>query len=266
MFLRLISIHCFLIITFALQAQPFWMQPKNFFLQSGERLLVTFKSGGNFTGQPWDLASRKVKEATLHNLSRSLLITDSLRAGENEPLQLTIGETGTYLVALSTTPATRTLSGEEFDSYLKENGFDEALSERKKEDKLLSEAQESVAFFSKLLIKNAGKSDDTFKKVVEYPVEIIPLKDPYQLKIGEELRFKILINGKPVFGTRVKIWNRFNNRTTIQNIYTEQDGTILVRISSAGPWVISFAAMESQKNAGGMWKTNHASLVFGVKK
>lgn len=265
MFRRLSFIFFFLIINFTLYAQPFWMQPKNFFLQEGERLSVAFRTGSNFTGHLWEFGEKDIAEIKLHQLSRESYITDSLHVGEKESLKLVLPEPGTSLIALSTEPVIRTVPGEEFDDYLKDNGLDEALSKRKKENKLLASAQESIVFYSKLLIRSEGKSDDTYKKTIGYPAEIIPLSDPYQLKIGDEVRFKILINGKPVFGTRAKVCNRYNNRTTIQNIYTEQDGTILVRISSPGPWMISFAAMEPMSD-GDLWKTNHASFVFGVKK
>lgn len=266
MFRRLTFVFAFLVSNLMLYGQPLWMQPKDFFLMEGERLLVTFRSGSNFTGQPWEFNRNDVSEITLHQLSQSKSVTDSLSAGQKESLKLTIAGAGSSLITLATKPSTRSVSGEEFDDYLKDNGLDEVLSQRKRENKLGSEAQESLKFFSKLLFQNGKTIDDTYAKSIGHPVEIIPLKNPLQLKVGDELRFKILINGKSVFGTRVKVWNRFNNRTTIQNIYTEQDGTILVRISSPGPWMISFAAVESNKGGESLLKTNHGSYLFGVKR
>jgi uncharacterized GH25 family protein len=111
-----------------------------------------------------------------------------------------------------------------------------------------------------------AQKDDTYKKVVGFPVEIIPDRNPYSLKIGDPIRFKILFDGKPVFGVRAKVWNRFDNRTTIQNIYTEKDGTFEARISNPGPWMVSVVRMVPSKQREADWQSHWGSLVFGIEK
>ena len=98
-----------------------------------------------------------------------------------------------------------------------------------------------------------------------FPIEIIPEKNPYTLKKGDPVRFKILFEGKPLFGAKVKVWNRFDNRTTLQNIHTEKNGIIETHISNPGPWMVSVVKMVPSKQPGADWQSYWGSLVFGVE-
>jgi hypothetical protein len=68
-----------------------------------------------------------------------------------------------------------------------------------------------------------------------------------------------------LFGVKVSVRNRYNNRTTIQNIYTEQDGTMETRISSPGSWAVHVVKMVPSTEAGAEWQRYDASLVFGIE-
>ena len=142
-----------------------------------------------------------------------------------------------------------------FNDFLKSAGLDDIAYQRQKNNTLTSPGKEQYSVHTKLLVRVGQKHDDTYKKVLGFPAEIIPLQNPYALKIGEKIRFKILFDGKPVFGARVKVWNRSDNRTTIQNIYTEKDGTIEAIISNSGPWMVSVVSMVSSRQSGVDWQS-----------
>jgi uncharacterized GH25 family protein len=187
-----------------------------------------------------------------------------VKEGENENLKITLKEDGTHLLLLQSNNAFAELEGEEFNAYLKEDGLDEILYQREQTKTLLKPAKEFYSRYAKLLIQVGEKKDDIYKKVAGFPIEIIPEKNPYALKLGDVIRFKILFQGKPAFGTKVKVWNRYNSRTTVQNIYTEKDGTMETRLSGKGPWMVSVVKMIPSKEPGAEWQSYWGSLVFGV--
>jgi hypothetical protein len=242
------------------------MQPKSFDVKDDERISVTFRTGDNFTGALWMFDKTALKSIAMHRQSHSEDLSDSLVVGEKDHLRYRVNGQGTLLIAMETIASSRTMSGEEFNMYLKDNVLDDILSLRKKTNKLLMPAEELYSDHAKLLMQVGDRLDDAYKKVIGHQVEIVPEKNPYELRTGDDVRFRILINKKPAFGTRVKVWNRFDNRTTIQNIYTEQDGTMLVRISSPGPWMISVVSMEQSTESDDQWRSYRASLVFGIKQ
>lgn len=252
------------LITIA-QAHEFWMQPVKFFLQPGERTSISFLVGENFIGEPWDLKRHKVEKLELHQSAGVKNLLDSIKADGNVNLSVAPEDEGTHLLVLQSDNAFSELNGKKFNEYLTEDGLDDALSQRKKSGTLETPGKEYYRRYSKLLLQVGNKRDDTYKKVVGFPLEIVPETNPYTFKKGDLVRFKILSDGKPAFGVKVRVWNRFENRTTIQPIYPGQDGIIETRIVNPGPWMVSVVRMVQSKQAGAEWQSYWSSLTFGVK-
>lgn len=243
-----------------------WLQPATFFLSPGEKLVVGFHEGENFMGEPWDLQKNHIEKLELQQLAKTTNLRDSVKTGEKDNLSYTIEHEGTYILSMQSNNAFVEMQGDEFNAYLKENGLDEVLDHRQKTNTLSSPTKEFYARYAKFVFQTGQKKDDTYKKLAGFPIEIVPDRNPYSLKVGDPIRFKILFDGKPVFGVRVKVWNRFDNRTTLQNIYTEKDGTLEARISNPGPWMVSVVRMVPSKQAGANWQSYWGSLVFGVDR
>ncbi len=247
------------------KGHEFWMQPTKFFYKAGEKLIVSFKVGENFMGEPWDLKRDRIETFQLHQFTKTTNLLDSLKEGKQDNLSYTLKEEGTYMVAMQSTNAFVEMSGEEFNTYLKEDGLDDILEHRKNTN-TTAPAKEFYSRHTKLLVQVGEKNADVFKKILGFPVEVVPEKNPYALKVGDPIRFKILFDGKPMFGVRTKVWNRFDNRTTIQNIYTEKDGTFEVRISNPGPWMVSVVRMVPSTDPMAEWQSYWGSLIFGIQK
>ena len=258
---------CIFLLTFVTLtgAHEFWLQPKKFLFKTGERLSLSFKIGENFIGESWDLKKNRIEKLEIHQLSKSVDLSDSVNEGEKDNLSHTLKEGGTHVVVMQSNNAFIELDGAKFNAYLKEDGLDEILDHRTKTNTLTASSKEFYSRYSKLLIQVGEKKDDTYKKIAGFPVEIVPEKNPYALKKGDPIRFKILFDGKPAFGIKVKVWNRFENRTTLQNIYTEKDGTVETRISSSGPWMVSAVKMVPSTQPGADWQSHWSSLVFGIE-
>ena len=250
----------------AMSAREYWLQPLKFVYKPGEKLVMNFRSGENFIGAPWDLQKNQIESLVLQHSSSASSVLDSIKDDRNSNLNLTLIAEGSHLLSMQTKNALNEWEAEKFNSFLKENGLDEILESRTKTNTLASPTKEYYSGYTKLLIQVGEKKDDTHKKVNGFPLEILPLENPYALKIGNPVHFKILFDGKPVFGVRVKVWNRFDNRTTIQNIYTEKDGTLETRVSSPGPWMVSVVRMVPSKQPGAEWQSYRGSLVYGIEK
>jgi uncharacterized GH25 family protein len=226
---------------------------------------MRFLVGENFMGEPWNLKQHKVEKLDLH-YSRSVKnLLDSIIADDKINLSIALQGEGTHLLMLESNNSFSELSGEEFNKYLAEDGLDDVLSHRKKTGALDKAAKEFYKRYSKLLIQVGNKRDDTYKKVIGSPIEIVPETNPYTFKKGDLVRFKILSDGKPIFGVKVKVWNRFQNRTLIQPVYPEKNGVIEARISNPGPWMVSVVKMVPSTQQGADWQSYWASLTFGVE-
>jgi len=247
------------------QAHELWMQPDKFTFKAGENLVVSFMAGENFIGAPWDLKTHRLTKLELKQQTKSTNLLDLLTSPERKTLTIPLKDEGTHLLLMQTENTFIELEGEKFDEYLKEDGLDEIYALRQKTNILNKPSSEYYSLHSKLLVQVGSHTDDTFRKVAGFPIEIIPERNPYMLKKGDPVRFRILFEGKPLFGAKVKVWNRFNNRTTIQNIYTEKSGMIETHISNPGRWMVSVVKMVPSKQDGAEWQRYRGSLVFGVE-
>lgn len=243
-----------------------WLLPDKFFYEKGEEATISVQSGEDFIGQAIVLGKHTVN--TVMHIAGSTRTDLKMRfkEGDKQPLQIVLAQEGTHVVTLETNAVPITKEAEHFNQYLKNYGLDDVYHARETSNTLDVPAQLEQANFHKLIFQVGHNADDgAGSKPIGFPIEIIPHKNPYVLKKGDPIQFTILSAGKPVFGTRVRIWNRFNNRTTIQQIYTEQDGSIRTHLSNPGLWMVTAAKMEPLPGKAATWKSYQTTLIFGVK-
>jgi len=253
-----------LLFTFS-KAQELWLQPPLFFPKAGEKFSLSLLSGDGFHPAPYTLLREQVNKVSLHHSTSVTDLKANLKNGSKDQLDVIFSEAGTQLIILQTNSVVSSVDAEKFNEYLKAHGLDEIYFKREQTGVLNKPVQERSSYYTKVLMQAGEHADDTYKKVIGFPIEIIVEKNPYSLKPGETMPFTILWQGKPLFGTQVKIWNIHNNLTTQQSIYTQQDGRMETRVSNAGLWIVSVVQMVPSKQAGVDWISYRSSLVFSLR-
>ncbi|MDL5050103.1 DUF4198 domain-containing protein [Oscillatoria amoena NRMC-F 0135] len=253
----------FFTVTVLTQAHEFWLQPDRFLYKKGEIMKLDFMVGEGFIGERWDLKKHRLIRFDHHagNYSKGLIEDIVPEAGSN--LEVKLEREGTHLFVMQSNNAFIELDAEKFNAYLKEDGLEDILEYRVKTNTQNKRAREYYQRSAKLLVQAGSTTDETSGKQAGTPIEIVPLKNPYALKPGAEMQFRVVFEGKPLAFTLVKVWNRKDNRTTVQNIYTEKDGTLTTRLSNTGMWMVSCVKMVPAKEEGADWQSYWGSLVFG---
>ena len=253
----------FLAVSLA-QAHEFWLQPKKFQFNVGEAIEFDFLVGENFEGQFWELKRQKFAKLDHHTIDKSESLLNSIQEGKGKKVSVILEQEGTHLFAMQSNNSFIKLDGENFNAYLKEDGLDEILDQRTKAGTLSDSARENFARCAKLVVQVGGKTNDTYQKVTGLTYEIVPLSNPYSIKKGDELKFKVLFQGKPAAFAQVKVWNRGEGKTFVQNIFTEKDGTLTTRLSNSGMWMISSVKIIPSKQKFTDWQSFWATLTFGL--
>jgi hypothetical protein len=241
------------------------MQPKKYRLASGENLMVHIKEGENLIGRPWIFSADRLSKLQLVQRITSNSLLELLPPGDHEILTVPMTHAGTYLLVMEGKNTLVEMEADTFNTFLKREDLDGVYAIREKGQGLHKRATQFYRRLVKLLVQVGSETDDTYKHAVGFPLEIIPEQNPYLLRPGDPVRFKIMFEEKPLFGVKVSVRNRHNNRTTIQNIYTEQDGTMETRISSPGTWVVTVVKMIPSTTGGAEWQRYDASFVFGIE-
>ena len=254
-----------MLVTMVGISHEFWLQPKKFKYKVGEEINIDFMVGESFTGEFWDLKRHKVEKLELYNFSGNKDLLKEVKTTEGNNLVYKFSQPGTHLVVMQSDAAYIELEAEKFNDYLKEDGLDYILEERKKTNRLNNPSKENYTRFAKLLVQSGDKMDNTFLNKAGLRLEIIPDKNPYSLASGDYLQCQVLFEGKPSAHALVKVWNHIGNKVFLQNIYTETDGTIKFPISSKGPWMVSSVRMIHSEKDESVYHSLWTSLVFGIE-
>jgi len=245
-------------------AHEFWLQPKKFKYKPGEEIKVDFMVGESFTGEFWDLHRHKAEKLELYRVSGVKDLVNEIKPTNGNNISLIADQEGTYLLAMQSNAAYLEMAGKEFNDYLKEDGLDNILAERTKLNQLEKPSREFYSRYGKLMVQVGEKTDDTYKKKIGLRYEIVPDQNPYTLKTGDHVQCKVYYEGKPAAHALVKVWSRRDNITFLQNIYTENDGSIRFPISTSGSWMVSSVKMIKSEKEGADYHSLWASLVFGI--
>jgi uncharacterized GH25 family protein len=92
--------------------------------------------------------------------------------------------------------------------------------------------------FSKTLII-VESADKNYEKVLGHRLEIVPTSNPAATKIGDELTFKILFDGKPLQAYVYATYDGFSRYYNTYAYATEsRDGIAHVKLTHPGMWMI----------------------------
>jgi len=188
--------------------------------------------------------------------------------GETTYLTFKTGNAGTYVAGISTKPRAIELSGEDFTDYLEHEGLTGINSDRKKQGISDQAAHEKYAKHVKAILQVGDTRTDHFSTQLDYPIEFIPLKNPYDLSVGDDMACRLLYRGKPLANQTVHISSRKNREEKGEaetSSKTNHNGEVSFTIANEGHWYIATIYMLESKEANLDYESNWTTLTFEVK-
>ena len=92
--------------------------------------------------------------------------------------------------------------------------------------------------FVKVLL-NPSAGDNNFSQPLGQTLEIVPLDNPAGLKVGDEIKVRVLYNGQPVAVPIYASYMGFSNQQNTYAYYTEpEEGDPAVKVTAPGMWLI----------------------------
>ena len=188
--------------------------------------------------------------------------------GEVTYLNFKTGNAGTYVAGISTKPRAIELSGEDFTNYLVHEGLIEVIKDRKSKGVSGEVANEKYSKHVKAILQVDKTKTDHFATELGYPIEFIPLKNPYKLSIGDEMSFKLLYLGEPLGNKTVHVSSR--RSTAVKegletSLKTNNKGEVSFTIENEGHWYIATIHMLESDEENFDYESNWATLTFEVK-
>jgi hypothetical protein len=187
-------------------------------------------------------------------------------SGDSTWLTVQTGASGTYVIGASLSPRQIALSGEDFNSYLKEDGIPDVLNARTLNGELGVAVRERYQKHVKAVLQVGETRTEAYGTVLGYPAELVPLANPYTTRIGDTLAVRALVDGRPVVNQLVLSGGERDGQK-IQEDWARTDSAGVARfaLSAAGKWYIKFIHMVPVSGDSVNYDSKWATLTFQVR-
>lgn len=183
------------------------------------------------------------------------------------------GEPGTYVIGVSTAPRIIALTAEAFNGYLAHDGLLDTIERRRAEGMTDDDALEFYSKHVKALVQVGSARSAEWATVLGYPVEFVPLENPYELSVGDELRVRFMREGRPVANHLVYASHEGYQADEAEGGHaeavatrTDADGVATIPLSNAGRWYVRTIHMVETTNEPDLdYESNWATLTFEMR-
>ena len=193
-------------------------------------------------------------------------------------LHFRTGAPGTYAVGLSTRSRDFTMEAEAFNNYLEHDGVLDMLELRRENGTLNDEARERYSKHVKTIFQVGETLTDDWKTVLGYPIEFVPLENPYAAHAGHAVKFRLLRGGEPLADQLVYAAaagdghvhthdgedEPHDHTTGTTQLRTDADGIISVDLTSDGVWYLRTIHLVESDEPGLTHESNWSTLTFQV--
>ena len=265
---RLTRTAALLSLMFLLSSHELFLKTNSYFLESGKPAEL-FLFNGTFDNSENAITTDRIIGAQIHGTDYDFYPKESdyYLTDKVTFLKFTPGESGTYAAGISTMPRMIELSAKDFKEYLEHEGLEDMIAER--QDKGLEDqaVREKYSKHVKSILQVGATRTNHFSKEFGYPIEFVPLNNPYDLKVGEKASFKLLVNGKPLAGQGVHISSRNDGVNPFAKEIpsrTDEKGEVSFEITETGHWYVATIHMVESAEKDVEYESNWATITFEI--
>jgi len=275
------SFLCLLVLVF-LSSHDMYLKLDQYFLDPNTDAVIQLFNGTFERSDNVITRDRMIDVSLVGNGERTIVDTSAWFDEEKTTfLNFNTGSPGTWLAGVSTKSRSLGMSAESFNDYLAHDGVLDMLTYRKETGTLSDSAVERYSKHVKVLFQVGDQVTDDYQTELGYPIEFIPLENPYSLHPGHDLPVKLLFGQKPLANQLVYVGNQSkehthdghthshdegadHQHTELIKLRTDEQGMINVPISSQGIWYLRTIHLVEIEEEGLTHESNWATLTFAI--
>lgn len=183
-----------------------YLKLDTFFLQPNAAANIQLFNGTFDKSENAIARNRMIDVSLLGNGTRTKVDTTQWTEQDNATiLSFTTGESGTWVAGVSTHSRDFAMDAKAFNDYLEHDGVLDMLKWRKENNAMEEAAVERYSKHVKTIFQVGETRTDDWQTPLDYPIEFVPLSNPYDLHAGDMLRVRLLRQGKPLVGQLVYV-------------------------------------------------------------
>lgn len=174
---------------------------------------------------------------------------------------------GAFIAEMTVQPRFIKLDDKDFNGYIHGEGLTAVEKLRTERGEQARPGRELYSRYSKLLV---GTNGDAATEPLGHALEIVPERDPAQLKPGESLMIQVLFKGKPLPDAQVAAV--YANAVMKGHEYpvtarTDANGKAVLKVDRPGLWYARLIHMEPAQNDPEVdWRSYFSTVTFTVPK
>lgn len=239
-------------------AHDLWIEPSTFRPAAGDRVAVALRIGQDLNGEPVPRIPPLIDRFTLGD---SPVVG---RSGADPAGMAVVAKPGLQWIGYQSKAYPVTLEGRKFEDYLKEEGLERVIAERKKKGQSAAPGRERFYRCAKSLLNVPGANAKADAPIGQ-TLELIPRQNPYALRPGEALPLSLTFRGKPVANVLVMAMRKGAPERAVR-ARTDAKGRVSLRLADPGFWLIKAVHMEAAPPGLGVdWESWWTSMTFDLR-
>lgn len=191
----------FLVVTLiVLCSHNLYLKLDNYFLEINKEANISLFNGSFEKSENIITRDRMLDASIVANGKRNNIEAKNWKDQDSTItyLNYTPKTSGTHVVGVSTKARNIALTASKFNDYLKHDGIIDVLEHRKQNNLLENDAFESYEKHVKAIYQVGDATTDDYRTVLGYPIEFVPVENPYQKFSGDSLTLQLLLDNKPL--------------------------------------------------------------------
>jgi|GEM_PF-170985 len=239
-------------------AHDLFLKPEAYVLAPRQKVRVRVFNG-TFQQSESAIGRDRLVEIVLLTPSgkRKIAVEKWREEGTLSLLEIETETAGTYVLGVALKPREIALTAEQFNAYLEHDGLPDILERRRQRGELHLGARERYSKYAKAIFQVGDRRTEVFRQPLGYPVEILLLKHPADLRVGSVLEVLCLREGRPLPNQFVMAG--WEGAPAPLQARTDARGIARFEIKETGPWYVKFIHMvprsEPQLDYESWWAT-----------
>lgn len=254
-----------------LLAHDLFLKLGSYYVRPGEAARVAVLNGTFSTSENAVAPGRLRDLSVVSPAGRRAIPRSAWRpSGDTSWLTVPTAEAGTYVIGASLTPSEIALTAAQFNEYLEHDGIPDVLEARREGGELNRDVRERYHKHVKTIIQVGGARTDSYRAALGYPAELVPLANPYDVRVGDTLAVRALVDGRPVGNQLVIAGGEPLSETgshTIPETRARSDAEGVARfvITTPGKWYVKFIHMAPLRGDSVDYESKWATITFEVR-
>jgi uncharacterized GH25 family protein len=263
-----------------LAAHDFWIEPSRYQAAVGSAIGLALRVGQNFYGDAVPRNPALIESFVIAGPDGTRDVTG--REGVDPAGLATLAAPGVYVAGYRSRPSSVELDAAKFETYLKEEGLESIIEQRKKAGRGQSPGLEIFSRCAKTIVMTEGASGPAltgYDRVLGLRLELIPETNPYapppaRSKTRDAMTFRLVYEGQPLAGALVvgipqseaaTVTSTTDPPTPLEkrpHARTDAKGRVTLTLAP-GVWLVKAVHMiPAPKGIAAEWESLWASVTF----